>query len=131
MMTVLVLPILEATWTLLGADVVDDGPMTICETVVTGIIVVDGTIAVGVGLVLSVTVGIPATDTHMFSNVSMMPCAEETMLIEGSSPTAQSMQACKLASMARVQRQLVEVQDATVDSTDEQTEAHYRSKKKN
>jgi len=98
--------------------------MTICETVVTGIIVVDGTIAVGVGLVLSVTVGIPATDRHMFSNVSMMPCAEETTLIEGSSLTAQSMQACILASMAVVQRQLVEVQDVTVDAMDEQTEVH-------
>ena len=64
---------------MLGADVVDDdGPMTICETVVAGIITVDGTIvdgttAVGVfwgvpGLVLIVTDGTPATVEHMFSN---------------------------------------------------------------
>ena len=61
-----------------GADVVDDGPMTTCEMVVTGAIVdgtfaVDGTTAVGVlwddvpGVVLIVTDGTPATVEHKFS----------------------------------------------------------------
>ena len=56
-------------------DVVDEGPMTICETVVAGIITVDtdGTIAVGVlwdvaGLVLIVRDGTPGTVAHAVAN---------------------------------------------------------------
>jgi hypothetical protein len=92
-LAVLVLPTLEA---MLGADVADDGPTTICGTVVTGTIAVDGiiavdgtnavdeTITVGVlapgsvavfgvlwdapALVLIVTDGTPATVEHVVSN---------------------------------------------------------------
>ena len=79
----------------------------------------------------------------------MMLCAEETSPIEGSFPTAQSMQACTLTAMAVVQRQSGVVQDwgdtkltryltckrnsevtVTVVATDEQSEVHYHSQKK-
>jgi len=92
--------------------------------------VVRGIIGVGVlwdnvaVLVLIVTVGIPVTVEHKFSNVSMMLCAEETSVIVGSSPTAQLMQSCILTATAVVQRQSGVVQDVTVVATDEQSEAH-------
>lgn len=135
----------EALLGLLTLDVVDDGPMTICGTVVTGTIDVNvagicvkgkfdvaGIVAVGSvgafwdgpGSVLSVIGGTPVTEAHILSNASMMPCASETTLIEGSFATMQLTQACMLVEMGMVQRQLGVVQAVIVDSTDAQTEAH-------
>lgn len=76
MLVVLVLPTLEAV---VGADVVDDGPMTICGTVVVGTTDVDGAFEPGSvavfgvpvpALVLIVTDGIPGTDEHTASNAN-------------------------------------------------------------
>lgn len=135
-----VFPALEAVLAVLA--VVDEGPMTICETVVTGttvvavVGVVGGTetpgsvpLVVPVGVlgdapVAIVTDGTPATGAHRLSNVSMRLCAEETTLTEGSVVMKQLMQFCRLLAMAMVQRQLVEVQDPNVDSTGAQIVSH-------
>jgi len=141
MAVVLVLPTLEALAVLvLGADVVDDGPMTVCGTVIIGgTINVDWTIGVDTveppgsvtevgalwddvdeapSLVSIVIDGTPPTSEHTFSNESMIICASETTLIVGSSATAQLTQPCTLAAMVVVQRQLGVVQESSVVPTD-------------
>lgn len=124
-LAVLVLPALKA---LLGVDVVDDGPMAICEV---GTDVADGSVAVfgvlwGVpALLLSVTVGIPGTVEHTASKLSMSCCALSVTLTEGSAAIAQLTQPCTSASMALVQIQLVKaLQAVTDDWTIPQIESH-------
>jgi len=122
-LVVLVLPALKAV---LGVDVVDDCPMTICETDV-----VDGSVAVfdvlwGVpAFVLSVTDGRPGTVEHTASKLSMSCCAVSVTLTEGSAAMAQLTQPCTSASMALVQMQLVTaLQAVTDDWTVPQIESH-------